>query len=269
VPFAEVIGDPIGHSKSPLIHQYWLSVLGMSGEYRRTEVAPAELAAFLRQRRTDPDWRGCNITVPHKEAVISFLDRLDERAVAVDAINCVVPGPGGLTGYNSDVDGVAAALDGVALEGRKAALIGAGGAARAAVVYLAERKVAEVAVVARNREKAERLQALIPDARLTVGGFDKGGVLFAGSAVVINASPLGMQGFPAMPTELLGAANDPSVMLFDMVYSPVETAFLAGGQGPRVNGLTMLVGQAARAFELFYGAPAPPVDARLLELLGG
>jgi shikimate dehydrogenase len=267
VLFAEVIGDPIGHSKSPLIHQYWLSVLGMSGEYRRTQVAPAELAAFLRQRRADADWRGCNITVPHKEAVISFLDRLDERAVAVGAVNCVVPG--GLTGYNSDVDGVAAALDGVALEGRKAALIGAGGGARAAVVYLAERKVAEVAVVARNREKAERLQALIPDARLTVGGFDNGGVLFAGSAVVINASPLGMQGFPAMPTELLAAASDPSATLFDMVYSPVETPFLAGGQGPRVNGLTMLVGQAARAFELFYGAPAPPVDARLLELLGG
>jgi shikimate dehydrogenase len=268
IPYAEVIGDPVEHSKSPVIHEYWLSQLGIPGEYRRTQVASADLADVLRQRRSDPDWRGCNVTVPHKEAVIPHLDRLDESARKVGAVNCIVPAADGLTGYNSDVDGVGAALDGVALSGGKAALIGAGGAARAALVYLASRGVAEVAVAARTAAKAAPLRSLLPQPRMLIGGFEDAQALFSGAAVVINASPLGMTGCPSMPDSLLAAVDKlADAARFDMVYSPLETPFLAAARGPRIHGLVMLVGQAARAFELFFGIPAPPADATLFDRL--
>jgi shikimate dehydrogenase len=185
----------------------------------------------------------------------------------VGAVNCVVPGPAGLMGYNTDVEGVGAALDGLALEGGKAGLIGAGGGARAAMAYLAQRQVAEVALLVRDAAKAEPLRAMLPDARVELGGFADAARLLGGSAVVINASPLGLMGFPAMPAELIAAASASGAALFDMVYDPLETDFLAAAQGRAINGLTMLVGQASRAFELFFGRPAPPPDQTLFDLL--
>lgn len=266
MPYAEVIGDPVGHSRSPLIHEYWLGKLGIAGAYRRTHVRPADLAEFLRLRLTDADWRGCNVTIPHKESVIAHLDRVDEGAARIGAVNCVVPAADGLTGYNSDVDGVAAALAGVPLAGAKAAVIGGGGGARAALAYLARTGAGELAIVVRKPEKAEPLRRMA--AGVEIGVFEDSAALLAGSAVVINASPLGMAGCAAMPQALLDALSQVApATLFDMVYSPVETAFLAAGRGRRINGLAMLVGQAARAFELFYGIAPPAPDAPLLELL--
>src|SRR5207253_5298056 len=101
--FAEVIGDPIAQSKSPVIHRYWLDRLGIEGDYVRTRVAADELAGFLARRRSDPEWRGCNVTIPHKETIIPLLDRLDPSAEAIGAVNCVVPEGGALVGYNTDI----------------------------------------------------------------------------------------------------------------------------------------------------------------------
>ncbi|MBV9526797.1 shikimate dehydrogenase, partial [Sphingomonas sp.] len=242
VPYAEVIGDPVAHSKSPLIHHYWLTGLDLPGEYRRTRVRPGELAEFLRERRADPDWRGCNVTVPHKEAILAYLDRIDGDAAQIGAVNCVVPRPEGLVGYNSDIEGVVAALNGVELAGAKAALVGAGGAARAALASLTACGVREVAIVARNPEKADCLGPLAAQARLVVGSFDQCRTLFAEASVIINASPLGMEGCPPMPNAVLAAVSRlPAATVFDMVYSPIETRFLAAAQGRRVNGLAMLV----------------------------
>ena len=86
LPYAEVIGDPVGQSKSPLIHFHWLKQLGLAGAYRRTEVAPSGLSEFLRGRRNDPDWRGCNVTIPHKQSVIAELDELDPAAATIGAV---------------------------------------------------------------------------------------------------------------------------------------------------------------------------------------
>lgn len=267
MPYAEVIGDPVAQSKSPLIHKYWMERLGLAGDYRRTHVPAGRLADFLCERRQDLDWRGCNVTVPHKQAVIEHLDRLDAGAASVGAVNCVVPGPAGLTGYNTDVQGVGAALDGIALEGGKAGLVGAGGGARAAMAYLAQRRVAEVAVLVRDRVNAEPLRAMLAVARVELGVFADASRLLGGSSVVINASPLGMDGCPAMPTELIAAASASGAVLFDMVYQPLETDFLAAAQGRAINGLTMLVGQASRAFELFFGRSAPAPEEALFDLL--
>src|SRR5437660_4690536 len=134
--FAEVIGDPVAQSKSPLIHKYWLDRLRSAGDYVRTRVPTDELASFLNLRRSDANWRGCNVTIPHKQAIVPLLDRLDPGAQAIGAVNCVVPEGDALVGYNTDVEGVAAALDSTALENRAAVVIGAGGGARAVLAYL-------------------------------------------------------------------------------------------------------------------------------------
>lgn len=267
--YAEVIGDPIAQSKSPIIHKYWLSRLGLNGDYRATQVSPVDLASFLEKRQSDPDWRGCNVTIPHKQEVQSLLDEIDPGAAAIGAVNCVVPIDGGLKGYNTDVDGIAAALDDTALEGRKVVLIGAGGAARGAIAYLIRRGVSEIRILARDPKKAE---SLIPLGPVAIGNLADADAAFEDAAAIINASPLGMSGTQPMSFELLEkvSRHAAGATAFDMVTTPAETAFLSAAHeaGARtVDGLTMLVGQAARAFELFFGQPAPAPDSALRDVL--
>ena len=270
-PFAEVIGDPIAQSKSPLIHKHWLGLLDIEADYFRTRVAPTDLNAFLQGRRAEEDWRGCNVTVPHKEAVVALIDELDASAAAVGAVNCIVPREGRLVGFNTDVDGIAAALDGTELEERSAILIGAGGAARAAVAYLAGRNPERLTVLARDPMKAESLRALAPRIAFEFQPFESVNAP-VDPVAIINASPLGMVGSAAMPEGLLAAmaARASGATVFDMVYNPLETPFLASGRaagGHAVDGLTMLIGQAQRAFELFFGQLAPPPGQELRDLL--
>jgi shikimate dehydrogenase len=264
--FAEVIGDPIAQSKSPIIHKYWLEKLRLEGDYVRTQIATHDLGDFLGRRRGDRDWRGCNVTIPHKQAVMPLLDRIDSGAEAIGAANCVVPETGGLAGYNTDIDGVAAALDAIALEERKAVVIGAGGGARAVVAYLAQRE-AEIVVVARNPAKAEELRSIAP---IKILPLEQAGDAFEGAAAIINATALGMAGADSMPASLLEAVreNSAEAVLFDMVTTPARTPFLDCG-ACTVDGLTMLIGQARRAFELFFGSTPPQGDAELRRLLIG
>ena len=271
-PFAEVIGDPIAQSKSPVIHHYWLDRLRIEGTYIRTRVAADELAAFLNRRRSNADWRGCNVTIPHKQAVMPLLDRLDPAAEAIGAVNCVVPEDGVLTGYNTDIDGVATALDSTELRGRKAALVGAGGGARAVMAYLANRGVGRIAIVARNPGRAEVLRPLAPGADTDVLTFDRADEAIASSAAIINSSPLGMAGADPMPQSILDSVqrHAAGATVFDLVTTPAETAFLSAGRlggGRSADGLTMLVGQASRAFGLFFGTQAPAPDDELRDLL--
>jgi len=271
-PFAEVIGDPISQSKSPIIHKFWLDRLQMDGDYFRTHIAGDALAAFLDHRRTDAEWRGCNVTIPHKQSVIALLDRLDSTAEAIGAVNCIVPENGVLVGYNTDIDGVAAALDSTELRGRKAALIGAGGGARAVIAYLANRQIREIAIVARNPERAEALRTLTPGVDFSIVDFEHADEALGSAAAIINASPLGMAGANPMPQSLLETLrrHPPGATIFDLVTTPAKTEFLCLGQsagGNAVDGLTMLVGQAARAFELFFRAPAPAPEQSLRDLL--
>jgi shikimate dehydrogenase len=266
--YAEVIGDPIAQSKSPIIHKHWLTRLGIEGDYRRTRVAPEKLADFLAERRSDPEWRGCNVTIPHKETVIPLLDHLDTGAERIGAVNCIVPEKGALVGYNTDIDGVAAALNATRVRGRKAAVIGAGGGARAVIAYLAQEGAGKIVLVVRNPQRAEPLRSLVGE----IVSFDSGDVASSGAAAIINASPLGMAGANPMPQSLLDAlrAHSAGATVFDMVTTPAATDFLAAGReggGRPVDGLTMLVGQAARAFELFFGKAPPPPDQQLRDLL--
>jgi len=265
--FAEVIGDPIAQTKSPAIHKAWLAELGLEGDYRATRVAPDELAAFLAQRRTDPDWRGCNVTIPHKEKVLPLLDHVDPGAAAIGAVNCILPGPDGLTGRNTDIDGVAAALAGLDLQSRKVAVIGAGGGARAAIRYLLDAG-ATIDILVRDPNKA----AHFASDRVHILPLADADTAFKGASAIVNASPMGMSGAADMPPALLAsiAAHAQGKTLFDMVYKPLETPFLAAGRingATCVDGLTMLIGQAKAAFRLFFGHDAAADDESLRRFL--
>ncbi|QMW22737.1 shikimate dehydrogenase family protein [Sandaracinobacteroides saxicola] len=268
LPVAGVVGWPVAHSKSPLIHRFWLRCLSLDGEYVRLPVKPEALPAALAGLPV-LGFRGVNVTVPHKEAALRACGHVDASAAAVGAANIVcVREDGTLSAHNSDVQGVLAA--GLPKDGL--VVIGAGGAARAALTAASLVGAKSVTLVVRDAAKGRALLAafrLVGD----VIGFEEG--LPAATAMLVNAGPLGMVGQPAMPLPLLvaveGLRADASV--FDMVYAPLETDLLGAARrrGLRVvDGLTMLIAQAAAAFRLFYGVEAPRErDAELRGLLGG
>jgi len=274
IPYAEVIGDPIAHSKSPLIHRFWLEKLGLEGDYRRAHVRPEALADYVASRSQDPEWRGCNVTIPHKQAVMPLLDTLQRQASRVGAVNCVYRMQGRFIGENSDVDGVLEAL-GAGSSDRNfgvACMIGAGGAARAAVHALELAGARELRVIVRDPGRG---QGLIDSFGVPgrAHAIEDSAVAMAGADVVINASPLGMTGAAALPDAILSelSATSPGALVFDMVYAPLETALLRRARDlgrETADGLAMLIGQAAVAFRLFFGAPAPREhDAELRALL--
>lgn len=264
--YAEVIGDPVAHSKSPLIHRFWLEALGIEGDYRAHHVLPDGLAAFLADRAADPAWRGCNVTIPHKLAVLDHVADPGGVRATIGAANTILRAPDGtLTATNTDAAGFFAPLAEVDLAGKPVVVIGAGGAARAVLFALARTGVGPVTILNRNVLKASALlatfglkgKALPLDARLPA------------AALLINASPLGMAGQEPLDLDLAPILAD--AIVYDLVYAPVDTPLLlqADDRGlATIDGLDMLVGQAALAFELFFGA-APPRDRdeELRELL--
>lgn len=257
--YAEVIGDPIAHSLSPVIHGRWIDALGLDARYDRTRVTSEELAAFLADRRTEPAWRGCNVTAPHKIAVAKLVDRLTPAAERIGAVNCIYRDGEALIGDNTDLAGVAAALASANVAGRKAVVLGAGGAAAPAVDHLLDEGTAEIVLLARTPARAEPLRLRAPE-RIRVAQFD--GREVSGASVVINATPLGLEGGDPMPDSILAALASAAAgaTVLDMIYRPERTPLLAAAEaaGHRaVGGMAMLVGQARPAFELFFGRPAP------------
>ena len=267
VPYAEVIGDPVAHSKSPLIHHFWLRKLDLEGSFKATRVKAGALGPHLEARRHDPDWRGCSVTIPHKEAIAPRLDSLDDGDVG--AVNCVTLEGTCLVGRNTDRLGLEEALSNEATG--KVCLIGTGGAARSAMAFLQARG-SEVRILARDSDKARHLLREF-DASGSVYPLDRAGTAIEGASGVINATSLGMSGQPDMPIAVLEALarSQKGAFVLDMVYSPLRTRLLerADAVGARtIDGLHMLIGQAAHAFELFFGAGAPRRhDAELRELL--
>lgn len=278
-PHAEVIGDPIAHSKSPLIHRFWLEKLGLDGRYDKIHVLGADLESFLTQRRDAPGWRGCNVTIPHKQAVMPLLDRIEPVAERIGAVNTIVRGDDGLVGHNTDAAGFLEPLQPLLAERhfyRMARIMGAGGAARAIAYALADHGFTLV-IAARNPYQARALADEIKtvDTHVaTLASFaqplafdwgDRSGVL----DLFVNATSLGMKGAPPLVVDF--GHVPPDAIVYDVVYAPLETPLLAEARarGLRtVDGLAMLIGQAAAAFHLFFGQPAPRQhDAELRALL--
>jgi shikimate dehydrogenase len=265
-PYAEVIGDPIAHSKSPLIHRFWLQALGLAGDYRATQVAPAALAAHLARRLDDPDWRGCNVTLPHKLAVMALVEDPGGVADTIGAMNTLVRRPeGGVFGTNTDAAGFYAPIAEFDLGDAPVAVVGAGGAARAVLFALARAGVARVTMLNRSPLKAMALLAQF--------GLKGDAVPLDAPvppvALLVNASSLGMAGQPPLALDLSALPED--ALVYDLVYAPLETGLLAAARArglETVDGLEMLIGQAALAFELFFGqSPPRERDGELRALL--
>jgi shikimate dehydrogenase len=254
-PYAEVIGDPIAQSKSPLIHNFWLDALGIAGDYRRSHVSADALADYIAGARADADWRGCNVTMPHKQAIMDLVDDPGDIRGTLGAMNTVVRQPdGSVIGTNTDAAGFYAPLAELDLEGAPVAVVGAGGAARAVLFALARAKVGPVTIINRSPLKAMGLLATF-GLKGEVAGFD---ARLPPVSLLVNSSSLGMTGNPPLDLDLSPLPGD--AIVYDLVYSPLRTGLLNAAEArglATVDGLDMLIGQAALAFELFFGAPPP------------
>lgn len=268
-PYAEVIGDPIAHSKSPLIHNFWLGKLGIDAEYRACHVRPEELADYFTQRRVDSQWRGCNVTIPHKVAVLSIADKVDGEVKDIGASNCVLPTAQGLYATNTDAEGILEAID---TSPWPVCVIGNGGAARAALSALDLLAAHNLRLLVRDESRGK---AMLDEMRYQgeVFPFARAGDAMRDCEGIINATSLGMTGQPDMPGLLLESLKNasPDAFVFDMVYAPLETRLLSTARElnlKAVDGLTMLIGQASAAFQSFFHQPAPREhDAELRALL--
>jgi shikimate dehydrogenase len=266
VPYAEVIGDPIAQSKSPIIHNFWLKTLGIEGEYRATKVTASELPAYFAERRADPDWRGCNVTMPHKNATAALTDGLFPEAKAAGAVNTVFRYEDKLIGTNTDLRGFAEPFRTEYHDRGPALIIGTGAAARTAFVALAALNFDPVQVTGRN---AARAQALLDGLGQTMVAHPIEEPL-PKVILLVNASASGMGSRESLEIDL--APLPPSAIVYDIVYDPLETKLLAQARrrGLRtIDGLTMLIGQAAAAFVYIFGQEEPPRDrdAELREML--
>ncbi len=253
--YAEVIGDPVAHSKSPLIHNFWLGKLGIDAEYRACRVTAENLGDYFAKRHEDANWCGCNITIPHKIAALDHVSDPGCVRDSIGAINTVARGPEGvLFGTNTDAAGFLGPILDVPLAGAPVVLVGSGGAANAILFALAQVDAGPVTVLARNALKAAGLLA-----RFGLKGDVKPlDAALPSAALLVNASPLGMKGQPPLDLDLAPLPED--AIVYDIVYAPLETGLLHAARArglETVDGLEMLVGQAALAFELFFDVPPP------------
>lgn len=258
-----LLGWPVGHSFSPAMHNAAAAALGLNWAYVPLPVRPESLISALGGLAA-LGFRGANVTVPHKEAVLPYLDAVYPAAPTIGAVNTIVIGDGRLTGFNTDWSGFLADLEehGLALDGRDCVVLGAGGAARA-VVYALLRAGARVAVLARRPEQAEQLAADLREglpeaaapraaALANLAGIMDG----AYHPVIINTTPLGMAGAEAASPWPEGVPLPGDAFVYDLVYNPLQTPLMAQAAAAgchTANGLGMLVNQAAEAFELWTG----------------
>ncbi len=262
-----VIGWPVEHSRSPLIHNYWLKHHGIAGEYRREAVPPDDFADFLGSLAAR-GYVGANVTVPHKEAALA-LSEPDERARAVGAANTLWF-DGVLRSTNTDVEGFLRNLDACAPKWDRdvsnAVLLGAGGAARAVIYGLITRGVGRIVVLNRTFGRAELLQQIF-GARIQAARWEELYSTLADAALLVNATTLGMRSKPQLAINL---ARLPSqAIVADLVYVPVETPLIAQAKrrGLRcADGLGMLLHQAVRGFALWFGT-TPEVTPELRALV--
>jgi shikimate dehydrogenase len=263
-----VVGWPVAHSRSPLIHGHWIKQHKLAAEYRREAVEPgteAEFFAGLAAR----GYVGCNVTLPHKEAALAA-SRPDDRARAVGAANTLWLEGGTLLSTNTDVEGFTnnldAAVPGWDRRGREAVVLGAGGSARAVVYGLIERGFARVHVVNRSFDRAQALRDRFGEA-VQPANWSALPDLLARAGLLVNTTSLGMTGQQRLDIDLSPLPADAAVS--DLVYAPLETELLAAARSrglAAADGLGMLLHQAVRGFSLWFGV-RPVVTPELRALI--
>ncbi len=272
---AGLIGWPVAQSKSQKIHEFWLQRLGIDGHYVRLPVRPGEVARAFRGM-VALGFAGVQATMPHKRACYDLVDHHTPAAKALGAVNTViVEEDGTLTGENTDLPGFVEPLAGLDLSGERVTVLGAGGAAAAVIAGLVSLGARDIAVVNRTAEGTARLlddlAATLTSCRVEALGWDQAQQAVDRSALVANASSLGMEGFPPLPLAVDSLRGD--AIVYDIITHPHDTPLLraAAARGLRTHdGLEMLVGQAREAFRRFYDAEPPKDgDADLRKLLIG
>jgi shikimate dehydrogenase len=256
---AAVIGDPVSHSRSPAIHNAAFAATGLDWVFVALTTPRLRAAEALTAMATF-GLGGMSVTMPHKADVAGLLERLSPLASRLDSVNCVAWQEGGLVGHNTDASGFAAAVAyaGASLTGRQVVVLGAGGAARAVVVGAIEAGAAGVTIINRTPGRSAAAAALDPE-RCRVG--QPGDV--AGADVVVNATPVGMVGTPGCPVDADHLSSGQIVV--DLVYDPVATELLQAARAvgaTAIDGLGMLVHQAAESFRLWTGVE-PPIAVML------
>jgi len=263
---AGVMGWPVSHSRSPLLHNYWIAKYAIDGAYLPLPVRPEDFPDAV-QALPKLGFAGANVTVPHKEAALRLVDEADPVARRVGAVNTIIVQPAGrLVGRNTDVFGFLAALDARSPGWRKAlqtaVVLGAGGAARAIVVALQDAGAREIRVVNRTRKRAETLAGEF-GAPVAVAAWDDREAAVSDATLIVNTTSLGMVGNPALVLRLDALSR--ACVVTDIVYAPLQTPLLAAAAArgnPTVDGLEMLLHQARPGFEAWFGR-APEVTEEL------
>lgn len=263
------MGWPVSHSLSPALHGHWLARYGIAGRYDAIPVEPVALQAAL-ENLAENGFRGVNLTVPHKEAALEIVDSIDATARRIGAVNTiVVEKDGTLSATNTDAYGLieniragAGAALAARFDGRPVVILGAGGAARAAVVGLADAGVAEIRIFNRTISRAEALAELVGETgvRVSAHGWGDAAEALSDAGLLINTSTLGMTGQPPLALDLARLPTD--AVVNDIVYAPLETELLAAGRARGnivIDGLGMLLHQARAGFHAWFGVD-PAVD---------
>lgn len=259
---AGVIGHPINHSKSPIIHGHWIAQHGLDGSYEAIDIAPDMLPARIAQLAAD-GYAGFNVTIPHKEAIFKFCDDVDEKAQLIGAVNTVKIERGKLYGTNTDAFGFIANIKqnapGFDFTRGSALVLGAGGAARAVVYGLLQENVPHIIITNRTRDKADMIAAMAPE-KISVIDWDMRADAVRDAGLIINTTALGMTGKDPLDISLDGAQD--GALVTDIVYAPLMTNLLKQAKDKKlqyVTGIGMLLHQARPAFELWFGV-LPQVD---------
>lgn len=263
---AGVIGHPIGHSKSPIIHNHWMAAHGLKGLYEAIDAPPEKLHETIRHL-IEGGYAGFNVTIPHKQAVMALCDDVDRKARAIGAVNTVKIENGRLYGHNTDCDGFIASLKQTLpsfdFSAGPAVVLGAGGAARAVVYGLLSAGVTHIRLCNRTFATAQEFAQSFPG--VTPVPWDSRNDALLGAHLVVNTTSLGMKGQEALEIDVSTLPRAAAVC--DIVYVPLMTGLLSAAKmrgNPTVTGIGMLLHQAAAAFEIWFGV-RPDVDAALEE----
>lgn len=265
-----VIGHPIAHSKSPLIHNYWINHYGLSGTYEALDIPPEELKTALPDLLKNHGYRGFNLTIPHKEIAMNICDEIDEVGHKIGAVNTVMRRKdGSIFGSNTDAFGFIHNVKSTApdhnFKNAGAVVLGAGGAAKAIIYGLLQEGVPEIIVLNRTYAKAQALAANNP--RITARPWDERSQVLGNQGLLVNTTALGMIGKEDLDIELNLLPQ--SALVCDIVYNPLMTPLLQAAQGRGhkiVTGIGMLLHQARPAFNLWYGI-MPDVTETLEEIV--
>jgi shikimate dehydrogenase len=259
---AGIMGWPVEHSRSPVMHGFWLDETGIDGAYVPLPVRPERVEQALRALPV-LGFRGCNLTIPHKHAALAVADRVEPLARRIGAANTIIVSPdGSLEARNTDAYGFRENLRELAgdwhPEAGPAVVLGAGGSARAVVVALADAGVAQIRIVNRTRHRAELLQRDLTTVatRISVHSWDESAAVESDAGLLVNTTSLGMTGQPPLVLDLTPLPRSAPVV--DIVYVPLETRLLAMARQrghPVVDGLGMLLHQGRPGFEAWFGAP--------------